>query len=66
MKSYRFECKVTYPETENVWLAQTFAEAVSQVECQLDDPDSILGFVTELDSKRIPIHSTCIEPKRGC
>jgi hypothetical protein len=62
--SYKFECKVSYPDTENVWLAQTLAEAISQVECQLEDPDSIMGFVTEVDSKRIPVHTTCIERRR--
>ena len=59
-RAYRFECKVTYDDTENVWLAQNLQEAIAQVKCQLEDPESIMGFVTEVDSKRIPIHTTVV------
>ena len=60
-KDFRFECKVCYDTEQNTWLASTFEEAVAQVKCQLQDPESILGFVTEVDSKRMPIHTTTVE-----
>lgn len=60
MKGFRFECKVTYENEENVWHAKTFDEAIRQVKCQLQEPDSILGFVTELDKNWLPKHTTAV------